>query len=229
MTEKNLLSGSKTWCLWLEGVSPSDIDSSPELSRRVAKVEKIRLSSKNKSSQSSATRSNEFQEIRQPKGDYLAVPLSLDDEHEYLPVASFQPDIVAHYTLGVIDTDHLFAFGVVSCKIFRYWKRNAGTRFSTQKKVGFSPIYNTFPLPAPTNLQKQKVETGARGVLRSRQYFLGNTLEELYSARMKPSQLKQSHIELNQAVYPIFDLSLAATEAAIMQRLLDLYDQMALQ
>lgn len=229
VSDKSVLSESKTWCLWLEGVDRSVIKSSRELSRRVEQVERVRLSSKTKSTQDGAERGNEFQDIRQPNTDYLAIPLSLGDDHEYIPVASFRPDVVAHYTLGVIDTDHLFAFGVVSCKIFRYWKRNAGTRFSGQTKAGFSPIYNAFPLPAPTTEQKQRVEKGARGVLLSRQYFLGNTLEELYSARMKPSQLKQSHIELNHSVYPIFDLPVAATENEVIARLFELYEQMSLQ
>ena len=161
-----------------------------------------------------------------PQNDFIAIPYSLGDQYEYLPVAKFQPEIIAHYDLGIIDNDYTLALGVVSCRLFRVWKKKAPEYLETTNRPGFGTLYNSFPMPDLSFEEKRSIEAGARQVEDARLYFTGRSLRELYQEQMKPLQLRNAHRELNAVVFPCFGLSPDADENTIMERLISYYFMM---
>ena len=218
VSEKNVYSGEELSCLWIEGVSEAEITASEAL-KNITREKTERLK-------------NDFSETFSvsditPQNDFLAIPYSLGNHYEYLPVAKFQPEIIAHYDLGIIDNDYTLALGVVSCRLFRVWKKKAPEYLETATRPGFGTLYNSFPMPDLSIIEKRSIEAGARQVEDARLYFTGRSLRELYQENMKPLQLRNAHKELNAVVFPCFGLSIDADENTIMERLTSYYFMMS--
>jgi hypothetical protein len=71
---RELIHNEIRFCLWLVDANPTDLRTSPTLSARIKGVRALREASPKKTTQRDAERPTEFQEIRQPSTDYIAVP-----------------------------------------------------------------------------------------------------------------------------------------------------------
>ena len=215
--KSNVFGGKDLWCLWIESISEEEINSSQEirLALQESKQHEISENYRNSSIRNSS-----------PQNTYIAIPIDLGDNYEYLPVAKFQPEIIAGYDLGIIDNDYTLALGIVSCRLFRVWKMKALEYLETTNRPGFGTVYNSFPMPDVSTEEKRSIEVGARQVEDARLYITGRSLRELYQEDMKPIQLRNAHKELNEVVFPCFGLSLDADENTIMERLISYYSMM---
>lgn len=217
VNKTNVFTDQEITCLWIEDLC-EDLLGSSEVLEAVWK-EDFR--------HENADQGDTFQLVAiPPQCEYLAIPFGLDDKYEYLPVAKFQPEIIAHYDLGIIDNDYTLALGVVSCRLFRVWKKRAPEYLGTTNRPGFGTIYNSFPMPDLSITERRSIEAGARHVEDTRLYFTGRSLRELYEETMKPIQLRNAHQELNEVVFPCFGLPIDAEENVIMERLVSYYSMM---
>ena len=220
VNKRNVFGGEDLWCLWIADITKEEIASSEAVNYllRESKLHEIEGQLSGYSIRD-ATAQN----------DYLAIPIGLGDDYEYLPVAKFRPEIIADYDLGIIDNDYTLALGVVSCRLFRVWKKRASEYLETRNRPGFGTIYNSFPMPELALSEKRLIEARARHVEDARLYFTGRSLQELYQEAMKPRQLRNAHKELNEVVFPCFGLSPNDDENTIMERLISYYYLMSSQ
>ena len=74
MGSEEFINDKKRYCLWLLGANPVELRKMPLIIERVEKCRQSRLISAKKATQNCAETPTLFQEIRQPKTHYLAVP-----------------------------------------------------------------------------------------------------------------------------------------------------------
>ena len=225
---EELLNGGVRWCLWLVDANPNDLRSSPELSRRIEAVHQFRLRSTKAKTRADASRPWEFQEIRQPRGRYIALPQHSSERRRYLPCEYYDPSVIVNNAVSIISDDSLETFGIISSRVFRVWADAVSGRLESRLRVSSEITYNNFPWPQVSTELAGRIEEAADGVLRVRAYFLGEgmaeTLSDLYDPLTMPTQLQEAHEQLDRAVLAAIGLRSNATEAAILSRLLALYE-----
>src|SRR5699024_445182 len=129
---KELVRGLDRWCLWMaDDFTPSDLDRSPVLKERVGAVEKMRLSSKKKATQESATTPYLFQENHQPSEDYVGIPAVVSETRKYYTAAHLEADVIAGNKLYVADDPDGLLFGLISSSMFITWQRAVGGRLKS--------------------------------------------------------------------------------------------------
>ncbi len=220
---KEMLAGIERWCLWLPDADPSDIRSSPELSKRVHGVREVRSKSSKAFTRESANRPTEYQQIRQPKTEYLALPRVSSESREYIAVARFDADVIVSDLVSVIADPSLVTMGLLSSRIFRVWAGAVSGRMKSDLRISNTITYNNFPVPPLSAEQREAVEVAADGVLIARSHFLTSTLADLYDASSMPPQLRRAHQALDAAVAGVFGVSVDAADEEVLTRLFALY------
>jgi hypothetical protein len=220
---RELIHNEKRFCLWLEGADPSNIRQSLELSNRVSAVRDQRLASKREATKRLASRPAEFAEIRQPKGDYLAVPLITSHERDYLPVAPIPAEVVANNKIGIIQEKTLETFAFLVSRVFTVWNKAISGRLKSDLNVSISLTYNNFPFPVLSSDDLAYVHSAADAVLSVRSSFPLNSLADLYGVNSMPATLRQAHEALDKAVLKTFNLKPIASDEEILSTLFQRY------
>lgn len=214
------------YCLWLVGADPADIRRSPELSKRVSAVREMREASTDKATQKDANRPSEFQAIRQPSTDYIAVPLHTSEEREYVPISRFAAEVIANNAVSVVGDGNLATFGYLCSKVFNVWNRAVSGRLESRTRISNTITYNNFPFPQLNPVELVKVENAAQAVLDARTNYPSNSLADLYNRDAMPTDLRKAHEKLDAAVLSAFGLKSDASDERILAKLFELYDEL---
>lgn len=220
---RELIHNELRFCLWLEGADPNDLRTSRELAKRIEAVRDQRVSSKREATKRLAARSMEFGEIRQPKTDYLAVPLITSHERDYLTVAPMSAEVISNNKIGIIQHKSLETFAMLVSRVFTVWNKAVSGRLKSDLNVGITTTYNNFPFPDLTEEQREVIERGAEGVLVARQSFANNSLADLYGANSMPPALRRAHEELDAVVLRAFGMTSSATDEDVLAMLFQRY------
>lgn len=223
---KELIHNSKRYCLWLVGANPSDLRTSPVLSARISAVRELREASPRKATQVLANRPSEFGEIRQPKTDYIVVPLHTSEDREYVPIARMTADIITNNAVAVVADATLTTFGLLTSKPFNAWNKAVSGRIKNDTRISNTITYNNFPFPDLTDKQRATIDSAAQAVLDARDSYPENSLADLYNRNGMPSDLRKAHSTLDKAVLAAFGLKAAASDERILEKLFTLYAEL---
>ena len=105
------------YCLWLEGITPSELKNSPMIYERVKKVREFRLASKAESTRKFAVRPTEFKQNAQPNTPYLIIPSVSSENRRYVPIGYIQPEVIATNATQIIPNATLYEFGVITSNV----------------------------------------------------------------------------------------------------------------
>ena len=222
---QELIHNDIRWCLWLRGAEPSDIRNSIELAARVDAVRKLREASPKKTTQRDAERPSEFQEIRQPTSDYLAIPRVSSEERDYVPIARFGVDIITNDSVFIIADASLTTFGVLNSRPFNVWNKAVSGRLESRTRISNTITYNNFPFPDLLDVKKKDLEKAAQGILDARKAHPTQSLASLYDKNSMPTELRVAHKVLDKEVLLALGLKPDASDEAILEKLFDLYTQ----
>jgi hypothetical protein len=201
---QEVIDGTHRWCIWAPDPDPRDVNESSVL-RGIAKgVRDYRQASSRAATRALADFPLRFGETRQPTGRYLAVPRVSSEHRAYLPTLFLEAGDIASDALLTIDRADEFIFGVLSSKMFLSWLAGVGGRLESRFRVSAEIVYNNFPFPACTEVQRGRIEEAARAVLDSRSSFSGASLADLYNPAAMPESLVRAHITLDAAVDSAF-------------------------
>jgi hypothetical protein len=226
---QELIHNEERYCLWLVDADPRDLHNSPELARRVAAVREFRVNSPKKTTQKDADKPGLFQQIRQPKKNYLAVSLHSSEDRDYVPIARFNQDIIANNSVSIIEDDSLETYGVMNSKVFNIWAKAVSGRLESRVRISNTITYNNFPYPTVTKAQVRKIEDGMVGVMNARESFPHNDLAELYDKNSMPDQLRKAHTVLDKAVLAVYGLAPDASDQEIAAKMFKVYAEMTHQ
>ena len=221
---RELLNNTERYCLWLADVEPSEIRKSPEIYSRISSVRDFRLSSKKSKTREDANRANEFQEIRQPRTNYIAIPLHTSEDREYVPMGFMPSEVVANNALSVIADGSLRTFGMLMSRSFNVWNKTVSGRLESRTRISGTITYNNFPFPETTTEQDELIEQAARLVLDAREKYPSSSLADLYDPMTMPVELRKAHQHLDKFTLAAFALKSSATDEEILRELFRLYE-----
>ncbi|MEW6118643.1 MAG: DNA methyltransferase [Pseudomonadota bacterium] len=195
-----LINGHHRWCLWLKGISPSELKAMPRVMQRVAAVAETRRKSPTKSVREFADQPTLFTQDRQPDSNYLALPEVSSENRRFIPVGFLTCDIIASNQLRIAVGATLYHFGIMNSTMHNAWIRYTCGRLESRYR--YEPaVYNNFPWPDTLNDKtRQVIETAAQAVLDARAQFPDASLADLYDPLTMPPALLKSHQKLDAAV-----------------------------
>jgi type I restriction-modification system DNA methylase subunit len=199
------LQSKERWCLWLENAREDDIDSSPELRKRVGKVRELRLASKRAATQKRASIPHLFGEIRQPDtGSYILVPGVSSERRQYIPIGLFNADVISTNANLIIPNASLYEFGIITSEMHNDWMRTVAGRMKSDYRYSASLVYNTFPWPEVNPEQMEILKALAEEILLIREGYPDLSLSKLYDPVKMPSSLRDAHKALDVAVEKLY-------------------------
>jgi type II restriction/modification system DNA methylase subunit YeeA len=133
--------------------------------------------------------------------------------------------------LIVIARDDDYTFGVLHSRAHELWALNQGTQLETRPRYTPTTTFETFPFPAPTPEQRERIADAARRLHELRESKLHPpaaspdqlgtlTLTNLYNER--PTWLAHAHEELDAAVLDAYGLPHDLDDESLLGKLLEL-------
>ncbi len=187
------LNNTPRFCLWLDTVTPDDVAASSELQKRIAGVRAMRLASPKVPTQKLAESPHLFGEIRQPKTEYLLVPLHSSENRAYLPVGFFSSDVICGNANSLIPSATPYHFGMLNSTMHNAWMRAVCGRLESRYRYSNTIVYNNYPWPTPSKAQTAAIEAAAQAVLNARAQHPGKSLAWLYNPETMPKNLQAAH------------------------------------
>jgi hypothetical protein len=195
------LNGGARWCLWLEGVDPSELRRVSPIMERVDKVRAFRAASTAAPTRAAALTPARFFFVAQPRSEYILVPEVSSERRRYVPIGWMSPTIVSSNKNYLIAEPSLHMFGVLQSAMHMAWLSTVGGRLKSDFQYSATMVYNTFPLPEPLDERaRSAIETAAQGVLDARAAFPNSTLADLYDPLSMPPLLVKAHQHLDRSV-----------------------------
>lgn len=222
---RELIHDELRYCLWLIGAEPADLRASTELNRRVQAVREMREASTKAMTKRDANRPSEFQELRQPKSKYIAIPRITSEEREYVPMALFTSDIILNDKISYISDGSLPTFGLLMSKPFNVWNKAISGRTRNDTLISNTLTYNNFPFPEMSDAVREQVGSAAQAVLDARASHPASTLADLYDKNAMPSDLRKAHDNLDKVVLACFGLKASATDEEVLSEIFSRYDE----
>jgi hypothetical protein len=219
-----LTKGKVRYCFWLYNIPMEEYRKSKILRDRIEKVKLFRLKSKGKTTNGYARHPEIFAQIAQPTSDYLAIPEVSTSKRRYIPIRFLSKDIIASNKLFVIPDATLYHFGIITSSIHMAWMRAIGGRLGDGYNYSKEIVYNTFPWPNPTDMQRIRIEKAAANVLAVREMHPEVCLNDMYKDEMLFfPELLQAHRYLDREVFLAFGFDMKMTEEKCVAELLRLY------
>lgn len=219
------LYNQERYCLWLKGISPTELKELTEVKSRVEQVRINRLKSPTPSVREFSNYPSLFTQDRQPNTDYLAVPEVSSENRTYIPIGFLSPDIICSNKLQIIPQATMLMFGIMQSIMHMAWTRQVCGRL--ESRISYSPsVYNNFPWPEnPTDKQKAAVEKAAQDILSTRLEFPNSSLADLYDPTTMPPALVKAHQALDKAVDLCYRPQPFPNETKRIEFLFELYDK----
>ena len=224
---ESFLKNQMKWCLWLEGITPKQIQAMPEVKKRIESVRNFRLLSKKDATRKCAETPHLFMEIKQPNTDYLIIPLTTSRNRRYIPIGYMSKDVIANNGASFIPNATKYHFGVLTSNVHMAWMRTVCGYYGPSYRYSNKIVYNNFPWPTPTETQKEKIEKTAQGILDARALYPDSSLADLYDELTMPPELRRAHQLNDKAVMEAYGITSKSeefrSESACVAMLMNMY------
>lgn len=215
------------FCLWLVGANPSILKLCPQVLKRIEAVREFRLASKKEATRKKADFPMLFDEIRDCKTAYVAIPKVSSERRRYVPMDWLDAEVVPGDKLFMIPDASLYHFGILESNVHMAWMRAVCGRLEMSYSYSNSIVYNNFPWPSPTPEQQAKIEASAQAILDARALYPDSSLADLYDPTLMPKELLQAHRQNDRAVMAAYGFSTKMTESECVAELFKLYTKLA--
>jgi len=226
------INNRKRYCLWLTGISPSELRSMPKVLERVQKVKEMRLNSSAEGTRKLAERPHEFRETYN-FDSYIIIPSTSSENRKYIPMGFMGKDDISTNANLIIPNATLYDFGILTSNVHMAWMRTVAGRLKSDYRYSAKIVYNNFPWPSVTEEQKQFIANTAQGILDARALYLECSLADLYDELTMPVELRKAHQANDIAVMKAYGMikkvdgkDTFLTESETVSKLFELYEKL---
>lgn len=209
------------YCLWLVGVSPSELRKMPEVMKRIEACRQDRLKGAS-DRQKLADTPTLFRETKNPC-TYIIVPAASSENRRYIPLGFLEDDTIPTNSAVIVPEAELYHFGVLTSNIHMAWMRTVCGRLKSDYRYSKDIVYNNFPWCNPTPEQKANIEKTAQAILDARAKYPDCSLADLYDETTMPPELRKAHQANDFAVMAAYDFNRKITESECVAELMKRY------
>ena len=214
------------YCLWLVGITPSELRKFPEIVDRVALCKKARETSPDAGRRRLADTPTLFREQLNPDS-FVVVPKVSSERRRYIPMGYLGKETIAGDKLFIIPDATTYHFGVLISNVHMAWMRAVCGRLKSDYSYSINVVYNNFPWPTPTDKQKAKIEQTAQAILDARALYPDSSLADLYDETTMPPELRKAHQNNDRAVMEAYGFSVRdMTESRCVAELMRMYQEL---
>ena len=226
MMGKDFIQRKPRYCIWLQGASPADIQKCPQILDRVEKVRVFRLKSTKAATRTKADTPTLFDEIREPKTNYVAFPKVSSERRRYVPIDYLDQRIIPGDKIYYMQDGTTYHFGIVISNVHMAWMRAVCGRLKSDYSYSNTIVYNNFPWPEVTEQQRERIAQTAQGILDARALYPDSSLADLYDPVTMPPELLKAHRDNDRAVMAAYGFPTTMSESDIVARLFTLYSEL---
>ena len=226
MMGKDFIDRKPRYCLWLKGVEPTMVRKCPAVLQRVENVRNYRLKSTKAATRIKADTPMLFDEIREPLTNFIALPTVSSGNRLYIPIDYLSSDIIPGNKLYFMQGASCYHFGIITSLVHMGWMRAVGGYFGPSYNYSNTIVYNNFPWPTPSEVQKGKIEQTAQAILDARALYPNSSLADLYDDRTIPVELRKAHKANDAAVMDAYGFRKDMTEPEIVAELFKMYQKL---
>ena len=198
--------------------------------QRVESVRNYRLSSPKAATQKKAETPTLFDEVRECRTDYVAIPKVSSERRKYIPMEYLSADIIPGDKLFMLENATLYHFGILTSNVHMAWTRAVCGRLEMRYSYSNTIVYNNFPWPEASEEQKAKIERTAQGILDARGLYPDCSLADLYDEVAMPPELRRAHQENDRAVMQAYGFDVKTmTESSCVAELMKRYQELTKQ
>lgn len=191
------------WCLWLTGITDSELQKMPEVCRRIELVKGMRLASKDSGTNRLAERPHEFRDLHNPHS-YVLIPGVSSERRLYIPIGFCDENVICSNSAFLVHDATLYEFGILTSLIHNDWMRVVAGRLESRYRYSGTIVYNNFPWPEVTPTQMKAIEQLAEEVILTRENYPSKSLAQLYDPDEMPDDLRAAHHALDMAVDKLY-------------------------
>jgi len=163
MMGKDFIMRRPRYCLWMVGANPALLKQCPLVMKRIEQVRKYRLASPKVATQKKAETPTLFDEVRECKTDYVAIPKISSANRRYVPIEYLSMKVIPGDSIFMIPDSKMFHFGVLTSNVHMAWMRAVCGRMKSDYRYSNTVVYNNFPWPTPTDAAKGRDRVDGTG------------------------------------------------------------------
>jgi len=214
------------WCLYLGNCPPSELRKMRRCMEIVEAVKQYRLASKRGATVKAALYPYRFGLEVIPTTDFIIVPVVSSEKRRYIPIGFMNPDVLCSNQVNLIPDATLYDFGILTSNIHNIWVRAVSGRLEMRYRYSKDIVYNNFPWPNPTEVQRKKIEQTAQAILDARALFPDASLADLYDENTMPVELRKAHQANDKAVMQAYGFDPKMSESGIVAELFRMYEEL---
>lgn len=222
---EEFINNKKRYCLWLVGISPSELRKMPRVMERVSACREDRLAAPDPGRRKLADTPAQFRETKNPS-TYIIVPATSSERRSYIPMGFLTDETVPTNAVTIIPEATAYHFGILESSVHMAWMRAVCGRLEMRYRYSKDIVYNNFPWPVPTEEQKTRIEYCAQAILDARALYPDSSLADLYDDVAMPTELRKAHRANDAAVLEAYGFPKDATESEIVARLFKMYQDL---
>jgi hypothetical protein len=201
---QELLKGIDRYCLWIDDQYLEAALQVPEISERIDQVREVRTASRDPGYNRLAARSHQFRDRSVPVAHALAIPTVSSERRTHYPVALVDSQCVLNnQAFGAYDAPD-YVLALVSSRLHTVWAITVGGALERRIRYSNTLVYNTFPVPALSQIQIDALDQAAFRLLEAREQFPGKTLAWLYDPETMPDSVRSALSDIDDVVENIY-------------------------
>lgn len=226
MMGNDFLNNKLRYCLWLEDITPDEIQSSAELMRRLKNVKEFRLNSTKNQTRKKANTPQLFDEIKNLQTNFVAVPIVSSGNRKYIPIGYLDASVIAGNKLFQVENTSLTDFGILTSIVHMAWMRETCSWYGPSYSYSNTIVFNNFPWPELSEKGKKQIATAAQSIIDIRAKYGNSSLSTLYNELSMPDDLQKAHNTVDKLVLRAYGLQSNASENTITEKLFQIYEKL---
>lgn len=223
---KEFIAGVDRFALWIsdDEIGPaSQIDAIVD---RLEQVRKHREGSDRPATQKLAATPHRFGEVRYQRTESIIMPSISSGLRDYIPIGYLDSETVISNKGFAIYQAEPWLFSLLTSQMHMAWVRAVSGRMRINYQYSNTIVYNNFPVPALSEVVKERLTDAGLRVLDVREYHCEMTLAQLYDPELMPDDLRRAHTEVDAQVDSVYSKRGYETDEQRLSDLFAMYESM---
>ncbi len=221
----SFINGDTRYCIWIGENEREEAEEIAPIRIRIEAVAEFRSKSVAASTVEAAEYPHMFRQRAHRDGKALLVPRVSSERRQYIPIGFVDSNTIASDSTQVIYGASLLTFALLANRMHTIWLSAVGGKLETRYRYS-NLVYDSFPFPKLTAVQKEELERLAQNILNIRDENFDMTLGEMYNPESMPEELREAHHQLDLAVERIYRLEPFTSDEERLEHLFRLYAKM---